>query len=152
MEPEAKFKAREMPDYKHFEPAKTSKPRVTFAEFDLKTEARATRRQTTLPEPQAEFKAREMPDFKAKTSLAPSCSSKRLTQQEPFEFATDRRMASRDAPRATEEPRVTFKAREMPDLSNKRTPKKTPAKAATKAQEPKLHSEVRSRSRAEFDR
>ena len=44
MEPEAKFKAREMPDYKHFEPTKTSKPRVTFAEFDLKTEARAKRR------------------------------------------------------------------------------------------------------------
>ena len=44
MEPRAKFKAREMPNYKHFEPIKASKPRLTFAEFNLKTEARAVRR------------------------------------------------------------------------------------------------------------
>ena len=68
------FKAKQMPNYKFFEPKTSEKKQIQFQEFNLKE-----RSQTVMPEvPKKQFRAKPMPDFSRVSimSLGPTCSAK----------------------------------------------------------------------------
>lgn len=147
------IKAKPMPNYKFFEPAKKEeKKRVQFEEFDLETEKRAGRRATIVPEERTSFKAKPMPSYRRMSLGRVSiCSNKELTETKPFNLETDKRASLRPkTPR--EEPVRTnrFKAREMPSYECKLP--MTPRKSVTVPKEFNLQSAARSRSRVEFDK